>query len=308
MDAVAKELHKSARRHYNRRRVTLKGVNDLYQADLVEMIPYAKTNKGMKYIMTMINCFTKFAFAVPLKSKSGVDVARVLEPILKKVKFEHFQTDMGKEWFNVNVKKLMTKYSINHYATFSDMKASIVERLNRTLKEKMWREFTAKGSYEWLTLLPLIVKHYNNTVHRTTGMKPKDVRKKHEKAILARIGLSSSRFIRKPKFSVNDKVRISKNKRVFKKGYLPNWTNEIFEVYAVKPTRPPTYILKDTKGEVLKGGFYEQELLKSKTGNVYLVDKILKRRGDKVLVQWTGFDKTEASWVNKSDLLPRSKV
>src|SRR5436190_4216068 len=309
MDAVAKELHKSARRNYNRRRVTLKGINDLYQADLVELIPYAKTNKGMKYIMTMINCFTKFAFAVPLKNKTNMEVAKVLEPILSKIKIKNFQTDMGKEWFNTHVHKLMLKYGINHYATYTEMKASIVERLNRTLKEKMWREFTAKGNYEWLTLLPLIVKQYNNTVHRTIGMKPKDVRKKHEKAILTHIGMSSSQVIKKPKFSVNDKVRISKNKRVFKKGYLPNWTNEIFEVYAVKPTKPPTYILKDTKGEILKGGFYEQELLKSKTGNVDCVDEVLKRKGDKVLVQWAGFDKKEASWVNKSDiLLPSSKV
>lgn len=301
MEAVAAELHKPARRKYSRRKVTLKGIHDLYQADLVEMIPYADENKGMKYILTMINCFTKFAFAVPLKTKTGVDTARALEPILRKNKMKHFQTDQGKEWFNTHVKKLMVKYGINHYATFSDLKASIVERLNRTLKERMWRMFTASGKYEWLSILPEIVKAYNNTVHRTIGMKPKEVKRKHEKTILARLTTKPS--VVKPKFNVNDEVRISKYKKVFKKGYLPNWTNEVFRVYAVKPTTPVTYVLQDKKGQLLHGGFYEQEIKRSKTGDVYLVEKVLKRKGNKLLVRWAGFDKTSDTWVDKNDIV-----
>lgn len=300
MEAVAKELHRPARRNYVRRKVTLKGIRDLYQADLVEMIPYAKVNRGMRYILTMLNCFTKFAFAIPLKNKTGVEVAKALEPILKKHKMKNFQTDQGKEWFNTHVGKLMKKYNINHYATYSDLKASIVERLNRTLKEKMWTKFTAKGSYEWLSVLPEIMKQYNSTKHSTIGMKPKDVRQKHVKSILTR--LDSKLKKPTPKFKVGDKVRISKYKRTFSKGYLGNWTNEIFTVYAVKPTRPVTYILQDFKGEVLKGGFYEQELSASKTGEIYLVDKVLRRKGKKLLVRWRGFDKKHDSWVNANDI------
>lgn len=136
---IAQELHKPARRNYPRRRVTLKGINDLYQADLVEMQPYAKYNKGYRYILTMINCFTKFAFAIPLKGKTGVEVAKVLEPILLKHKMKHLQTDEGKEWFNKDVKALVNRFKINHYATFSHLKASIVERFNRTIKQKCGR-------------------------------------------------------------------------------------------------------------------------------------------------------------------------
>lgn len=305
-EAIAKELHKPARRNFTKRKVTLKGINDLYQADLVEMLPYAKLNKGMKYILTMINCFSKFAFAVPLKNKSGLEVAEKLEPILKRYKMKNFQTDQGKEWFNVNVRKLMKKYKINHYHTFTEIKAGVVERLNRTLKERMWRKFTARGSYEWLTILPKIVAEYNNTVHRTIGMKPKDVQRKHVKVILARINdrrTGSHQTKIKPKFNVNDRVRISKYKRVFDKGYIPNWTNEVFTVYAVKPTKPVTYILEDSKGEILKGGFYEQEISKSTTGDVYLVEKVIRTSGDKVLVRWAGFDKSSDTWVDRKDIL-----
>lgn len=305
--AISDELHRPARRRFPRRRVTVKSVNDLYQGDLVEMLPYANVNKGMRYILTIINCFTKVAIALPLKNKTAIEVAKVLEPILQKHKMKHFQTDQGKEWFNLHVQKLMTKYNINHYATFSELKASVVERLNRTLKEKMWKEFTARGTYEWLSILPRIVQKYNSTVHRTIGMKPKDVRSTHVKNILCRINATSKESIVrekvKQKFNVDDHVRISKYKQVFKKGYLPNWTNEIFTIFAIRPTKPVTYTLQDSKGEILKGSFYNHELIKSKTGNVYLIEKILKRKGNKVLVRWAGFDGESDSWIDKGEIL-----
>lgn len=300
--AIANELHKPARKRFPRRRVTLKGINDLYQADLVEMQPYARINKGYRYIMTMINCFTKFAFAIPLKDKTGQEVAKAIEPILIKHKMKHFQTDQGTEWFNKYINGLMKKYNINHYATFSDLKASIVERLNRTLKERMWKEFTAKGTYEWLTLLPSIINKYNNSIHKTIGMKPKDVKQKNVKEILQRINKKKGVKSR-AKFKLGDVIRISKFKKVFAKGYLPNWTNEVFKIYAVKPTKPVTYILQDSKGEILNGGFYEQELSKSNTGDVYLVEKVLQRKGDQVKVRWLGFDRKHDSWLNKNDIL-----
>lgn len=300
--AIAEELHKPIRRHYPRRKVTLKGINDIYQADLVEMQPYVKVNKGYRYIMTMINCFSKLAFAIPLKNKSGPEIVKALEPILAKHKMKHFHTDQGTEFFNQHVNKLMKKYNINHYHTFSELKASIVERLNRTLKTKMYKLFTARGSYEWLSILPGIVNSYNNTKHRTIGMKPKDVKQKHVKLLLKRIN-KAQRPKNKPKFQLGDNVRISKTKRVFKKGYLPNWTNEVFKIYAIKPTRPVTYILQDHKGELIKGGFYNEEISKSKTDNVYLVEKIIRRKGPRVLVRWKGFDSKSDSWINAKDLV-----
>lgn len=135
---IADELHRQVRKNFKRRRVIVKNSHDLYQADLVEMIPYSRINKGFKYILTMINCFTKFAFAVPLKSKTGVEVAQALEPILKKNKMANFHTDFGKEFYSSPVKKLLEKYGINHYSTFSGLKAQTVERWNRTFKQLLF--------------------------------------------------------------------------------------------------------------------------------------------------------------------------
>jgi len=102
---------------------------------------------------------------------------------------------------------------------------------------------------------------------------------------------------------LNDSVRISKKRHVFKKSYLPNWTNEVFTVHRIQPTTPVTYILKDKNGNILSGGFYQQELQKSYTDNVYLVQKILRKKGDKYLVSWLGFDSKHNSWIDKKDLV-----
>ena len=302
---IAQELHKPARRNFLTRNVELKGINDLYQADLVEMIPYAKFNKGYRYILTMINCFSKFAFAVPLKTKTSVEVVKALAPILKRNKMRHLQTDQGKEWFNFAVQNLLRSHNINHYNTFSQKKASIVERYNRTLKSLMWRKMTEIGSYTWINMLPQLINLYNNTPHSTIGMRPVDVTFSNENLILNKLKnrMLKNRGIKHSKYKIGDRVRISKFKKVFTKGYLPNWTNEIFTIHEIKPTVPKTYILKDYRGNVLMGGFYAEEISKTKYGNVYLIEKILRRRGDKLFVRWLGFDKSHDSWVDKANVI-----
>lgn len=302
---IAKELHKQARKRFPTRNFELKGIDDLYEADLVEMIPYADKNNQYKYILTMINCFSKFAFAIPLKTKSGDEVAKALEPIMQSYKIKHLHTDEGKEWFNTRVKSLLRRFNINHYITYSGKKAVFVERFNRTLKSKMWRLFTERGSYRWLDILKGLVDEYNETVHSTIKMKPKDVNKENEKEVLFNIRESRKKKIpsRKQRFEVGDKVRISKYKKTFDKGYWPNWTNEVFTISKVMPTKPITYKLKDERGECIKGGFYSEELQKSQFGGVFLVEKVLKKRGSKLLVRWKGFDKTRDSWIDQKDLV-----
>lgn len=305
---IIKELHKPARRNFPRRQTVLKGIHDLYQADLVEMRPYSKLNKGYNYILTVIDCFSKKAHAVPLKSKTGENVTNGMEIILNNVgkRVKNLQTDDGTDFFNAKFSRLMDTFKINHYSTYSDKKAAIVERFNRTLKSAMYKQFSERGSYVWYDILPKLIKKYNETVHRTIGIKPIEVNKQNEDEIARRIKKNTTPLREKlpPKsFAIGDKVRISKFKHIFTKGYLPNWTNEVFTVHRVQPTYPETYILKDGKGEILHGGFYGHELLKSKTGNVYLVEKVLRKKGDKCLVRWLGFDKTHDSWISNNDLV-----
>jgi len=303
---VIEELHKPARKNFKRRRTIIKGLHDLYQADLVEMIPYASTNRGFRYILMVLNAFSKKLWARPVKRKTGEEVTKAMKQILNEVKVmpKNLQTDQGKEFFNKHFQELIEKQKINHYTTYSNPKASLVERCNRTIKNMMWKEFSLQGNYKWLPILQQIVSKYNNTKHSTTGFKPDDVSMRNEKKIL-NSAYSHLKTIdpRKAKFTVGDHVRISKYREAFKKGYTPNWSNEIFKIRKVKPTNPRTYLLVDEKGENIEGGFYELELQKVKYSDVFLVEKVLKRRGNMVFVKWLGLDKTHNSWLSKNAIL-----
>ena len=297
---IAHELHKPARKYFPRRRVKVLGIGDLLQADLVEMIPYAKDNNGYKYMLTLIDCFSKKAYAAPLKDKTAKHVKLTMESILPD-NVKHLQTDEGKEFFNKDFNEFMKKRNITHYHTYSHLKASIVERFNRTLKNWMWEMFSAQGSYRWVDNLPKLINRYNNKVHRSIGMKPKDVNNKNSNVVLAKL-MPKHTQNNKPKFKVGDHVRISKYKHIFAKGYQPSWTTEAFKIHEVKQTKPVTYILKDEQGQIIAGGFYEQELLKTNFKDIFLVEKVLKQKDGKSYVKWLGFPSSANSWVDNTDL------
>jgi Integrase core domain len=301
---VVDEIHKPARKTFNRRRVIIKGLNDLIQGDLVEMIPYAKINKGIRYILVVINVFSKYVWAEPVKRKTGEEVTRAMKKILLQMKTmpKNLQTDLGKEFYNKEFKELMSSKGVNHYSTFSTLKASVVERVNRTLKSKMWKQFSLQGSYKWLNMLPKIIQDYNNTKHSTIGMKPIDVTQKNAPTLLKTVYSHLKTIDPKPKkFKVGDAVRISKFREAFTKGYTPNWSNEVFIIKKVNYTNPTTYLLEDYNNEEIRGSFYAEELQKAKYPDVYLVEKVIRRRGDKVLVKWLGMKET--SWIDKNNVV-----
>lgn len=301
---VVNEIHKSARVNFPRRRVILKGINDLVQIDLIEMIPYARLNRGYKYILVCINCFSKKVWVEPLKKKSAEDVANAMQKILNEMKEKpkNLQSDLGKEFYNKSFGKLMKKFKINHYSVWSSKKASIVERFNRTFKNLLWKRFSLQGSYKWLNILKELADLYNNTVHRTIGMKPKQVTAKNEKKILSTVYSIIKMRNLNSKFNVGDQVRISKYRSLFDKSYTPNWSNEIFTVRKVQSTHPITYLLKDENNEDISGGFYEMELQRVKHRNVLLVEKVVRRKGNKMLVKWLGLDNSKNSWISSDNV------
>jgi Integrase core domain len=298
---IVEELHRPARRRFTRRTTIAKGIGDLYQSDLVEVIPDARLNGGNRYILTTIDVFTKKASAVPVRRKTGANVKTALQAAFREIGRvpRNLQTDHGREFYNASVRDYLDENHVNHYSTFSAMKAAVVERFNRTLKGAMWKEFSFQRSHKWLALLPKLVERYNNTIHRTTGMRPNEVREADVPLLLLRMHASdenkrSTKFL----FKVGDRVRISKFKALFEKGYTPNWSGELFTVAKVDRTNPPTYVLQDDEGEIIKGGFYSEELKKVKYPTTYLMEKIVKRNNDKILVKWLG--RSQPSWEDKN--------
>lgn len=302
---VVDEIHKPARRNYSRRPFDIRNIDETWQVDLVEMIPYARENKNFKYILCAIDTLSKFAWCVAVKQKSGKDVMIAMESILKKGRVpQKICLDRGREFYNKDFEGLMTKYKIHMYSTYSKLKASIVERFNRTLKNKMWKKFSLNGNHKWLDILPDLVSQYNNSKHRTIGMKPVEVTAAKVPQILEDLPAHRSQrpLAKRAKFKVGDKVRVSKSKQIFEKGYTPNWSTEIFTVEKVMKTVPFTYRLKDYQEQPIAGGFYEEELLKTKYPDIYLIEKVVRKRGDHYYVKWLGFDETHNSYVHKDDM------
>lgn len=299
---LVEELHKPKRRNYQRSRVVIKGVlNDLWQADLVDLCLHP--DKGFKYLLTVIDVGSKKAWAIPLRTKSGKEVSNAFSSIFRssKLKPKHLQVDRGREFYNQDVLDLMREKQVNMYSSFTELKASVVERFNRTLKQWMWLEFSVQGNRRWLHLIPSLLERYNNRVHRSIGMRPADVKKKDERTILSRLFPMMSK--REPKFALGDRVRVSKIKNALAKGYLPSWTNEQFIVSRIRADdQIPTYNLQDVYGNEVKGRFYEEEMKKTLFPDQYLVEKILKRKNGRVLVKWLGFDDSHNTWEDEENV------
>lgn len=301
---LVEELHAPARKNFLRRRVIVRGYDDLWQADVVEMRPYSRFNKGYNYILTVIDVLSKYAWAVPLKSKTGNEMGTTIAKIIHDHSRypKNLQTDKGREFYNVNVQRLMEKYNINHYSTYSIMKASVVERFNRTLKNNMWKMFTLNGNYKWIDALPQLVMKYNARKHRTIGMRPIDVTPAIAEKLLTTV-YSNVKIAAPARFKVNDFVRVSKFKTIFEKGFTPNWTTEVFKIVKVQQTYPVTYLVEDSSGNPIAGGFYEYELQRVANPNIYLVEKIIRKKGNDVYVKWLGMDKSQNSWIHKNNIL-----
>lgn len=259
----------------------------------------------MKYILTVINIFSKKAYARALKNKSAPEVTKAMKSILDSLNhpIRNLHVDEGKEFYNSPMKKMMQQRNINMYSTFGTKKAAIVERFNRTLKNKMWKQFSLRGSYKWIDILDSLVHDYNQTKHRTIKMKPNDVTPNDEHFLLNTVYKSFGITSNKSKFKIGDFVRMSKYKHIFEKGYTPNWTAEVFKISKVQKTDPITYLLVDLFGNPINGCLYTEELQLAKFHNLYLVEKILRKKGDKLYIKWLGLDNTHNSWIKKSNLL-----
>lgn len=305
---VVDEIHKNARVNFRRRHVVMKDIDDLWQADLMDVQNISKQNSDYKYIFVIIDTFSKYAWAYPLKRKTKLLVFNILQNMFKKGRVpKNFQTDNGTEFYNEKIKNLTSDYNINHYSTFTTKKASIAERLIRTLKSKMYKEFSLKGNYKWMDgTLDKVVQKYNHTRHRTIGLCPAQVNQGTKRLVLnkySKISRTDANLSKSTKLKVGDFVRISKYKSTFEKGFTPNWSTEIFQIIKVQNTTPITYLIKDANHQPILGAFYQEEIQKTKYPHIYLIEKILKRKGNKLYVKWLGLPLTENSWINKTDIV-----
>ena len=175
------------------------------------------------------------------------------------------------------------------YSTFNEGKAVVTERFYRTLKNKMYKYFTANDTYKYVDVLPELIYEYNNHKHSTIKMTPTEASTKYnEKVIQNDVYSIHDKTIYKSKFMVGDRVRISKYKRtLFDEGYTPNCSEEVFVIVGIQHTNPTTYIIKCHNNDIIEESFYENELQKTDQ-DCYRIDKVIKKDYKKklVLVSW----------------------
>ena len=259
---LADELHKPVIKKFNKRKVYSQFKDNIWGVHLADMQSLSKKNKGIKYLLCAIDLFSKYAFVVPLKDKKGTTITNAFDKIIKQSgkKPNKIWVDQGSEFHNRDFKKWLSGNDIEMCSTFNENKSVVAERFIRTLKNKLYKHMTVTNKNVYYDVLDDIVDKYNSTKHSTIEMKPVDV-KNNKRVYIDEHNEKSTRF------NVGDRVRISKFKNIFAKGYTPNWSTEIFIINKINNTVPYTYNIKDLNDEKIIDSFYVKELQKTKNYN-----------------------------------------
>lgn len=284
------ELHKPTRQRFPTLPVLVFEPDEQWAADLIDVQKLSKWNKGVKYLLCVVDVFSKFVWVQPVKNKMGKTVVGALAKILMTGRHpQKLQTDDGKEFYNSWVKKVCEVGKIQHFSTAGDTIASVAERFIRTLKQRLYRYLTTSNTMTYLGALQHLVTGYNATYHRNIGMPPNKVNTENTPEVWDKLyGKKMLGKRRKPQLRVGDKVRVNKKHRVFEKGYMPGWTEEVFFVKLVDLGVVPSYKVVEWDGTPIRGTFYGEDLQKVSTSNddLFRVERVIRKKGNKVLVRW----------------------
>ena len=208
--------------------------------DLADMQGIAKQNGGMRNFLTVIDVFSKFAYAIPVHSKDAKAITTAFGQGLTTANPRHPQrlkTEKGKKFFNSDFQALMKRHGIQHFASESEQNAAVIERFNQTIKTRIWTYLSDRGTVRWVDVIQDLVDAYNHSRHRSIGMAPAEVQKNDENRLWVRLFGNGDTYL-KPLIPQGAMVRASSHTTIFDKGYMPNWTMEHFTVsQAVPPKR-----------------------------------------------------------------------
>jgi hypothetical protein len=311
MAQLSKELHAPVQRLYPRRKVFVDGIDDTWSADLVDMTEWRGSNNGYGWMLNIVDVFSRYGWSVAIQDKSAAVVLVAFASVIKDSgrKPRKLWVDEGKEFYNKQMDAFIKREKIVRYSTFGEHKSCFVERFNRTLKGRMWRYFTEANTRRWIDKLPELMHAYNTSKHRTIKMTPEQASLKKNERRCADIQYGD--IVEKtsappgvePKFKLGQYVRISREKGLFEKGYLPNWSREIYKVVSILFVDPYVYELEDLSGETIRGSFYEQNMhATSETpSGEFLVEKVLEEkivnRKKFYLVKFLGYSSKRNQWI-----------
>ena len=305
-------LHRPARKTLRRDPIVVSGLDDQWEADLVDVQPQASLNKGYRFLLTVIDTLSKYAWVVPLKDKTGESTAKAFIALFERSKRipRKLRTDSGKEFENATLKNFLKKRQVHHFTAKNRTKAAVVERFNRTLRSKIWKYFHATGKQRYVDVLPQLVASYNATVHSTTRTSPASVTPYNAESVWRKVyghllkGAKKKRGKKRPspRYAVGDVVRISRDKGTFEKGYKTGWIEELFTVQRVIPASHygrHRYELVDAEGEPIYGRFKEEELQRIRPSKPREIKKTVARTAQQKAVRWRGYPDELVTWINR---------
>lgn len=309
-------LHRNARRNFKRNRIYVSHIDENWEADICDMQKFSRENNEYKYILTVIDVLSKYLWAKPLKKKSSDEVVLAFKKIITERKPLKIRTDRGLEFENSEFKKFCKENNIRHFTSQDKkIKCSIVERVNRTLKEKMFRYFTSKGTRKYIDALEKLVSSYNNRIHRSFKMKPSEVNETTEKIAYQNLyqnktlkNLYLNKKIKSTHLPIGSTVRKTYELSPFDKSYYPLWTDETFKITdIIKRPLKPQYIIENFGGEKLKRKYYREEIQDISPETEYRIEKVIRKRkrNNKIeyFVKWLGYPNSENQWITGSDLI-----
>lgn len=257
--------HKPAPSRFKRRKVVVHFVNQIYCSDLIDLQKYYRWNSGKKWLCMVMDLFSRYLYAFPLSDKKAESVKKGFQELFRRTKTKPLTiwTDQGQEYLGKAFQDYLKKINVKHYYTYSKLKSTSCERVNRTILSKLFKWMSAAKSKRWIDIIQSIISTYNDEKHRSIGMSPSQARKKqnHAKVQQAMFKNSDNNNSR-ARLKKGDSVILRKNKLIFAKSYLPQFGDEVFKIYSVKFSNPITYILSDKAGNLIPGSFYEKEIQK----------------------------------------------
>jgi hypothetical protein len=307
------ELHKPVKKKFAKRKVRVPHKDHTWSMDLVDMTPWAPHNDGFKWILNVIDVMTRYAWSKPLKSKAARPVLDAFEEIINESgrKPKGIWVDQGREFYNQQMTRYLDVNNIVRYSTHGDHKALMVERLNRTLKTQMWKEFTELQTDNWIDRQGVLLEWYNFKPHSgINNRSPYSMSRWPDPVNLdICIDKKPDSFLN-PKFKIRDVVRVSRAKGIFGKGYTANWTQEQFIIAGRRISscdEPPQYYLMDHNHKRISGGFYEPELQLVKYPFIYLVERVIEhdKQNKRMLIRWVGFSDEHDSWIPEDNFVVR---
>lgn len=261
---------KQVRGKLKRRKVLVRGIGHQYQADLLDVLQYYKSNMGYKYLLTVLDCFSRKAWAVPLKTKKGIEMVKAFQKVFQQLgPPRKMQTDQGSEFYNVHVQNLFRRLKIIHFSTKQNVKAQMVERFNRTIRDKIKKYTAANKNYHYINALPELLQSYNNSVHSSLKeYTPNQVNKFNENHV--REILYGSYFQEKkqiPKFVIGDVVLIAQKKAPFDKTSPFMDTKKRYVITdVIHKFNPPMYKVQGEKDKIaVDRALYAEEMHKIST-------------------------------------------